>query len=167
MMILLSLPLFIRLVVILPVLAAGCYAAEKRLELPYDYVHTNKVEGLTFAFQRERDLRLVFSSQESLQSRIAKQVCVFDLVGIPLQKEISKVESKEISVGSGLSMRAILDLANVHWNGGQPQLKLIKRNAILQSPIGKRGDFVVRDSEGFLQLRVEPGDIVILALVVE
>jgi hypothetical protein len=115
-------------------------------------------------FYSQDDLRLLLISDEQLKEYVRKKSCIFELVGIPYQPDFTNVKSREIIVGEGMQIREVLTLANIQNWRGSPQVRLIKRNTIVQSPRAKQGDSVVPNTEAFQQLKIESGDILILLM---
>jgi hypothetical protein len=132
---------------------------------PSTFVRSEQ-KSLGLFLGRQEDLRECFSDGDILHKRIAESVAAFDLVGLTLGKETGRVESALVPVGKGLIMSAFLREVKLgNWKGGQPQLRIVKRNAILQSPLRIEGETEQPSVSQFLNTLIEPGDVVIACLI--
>ncbi len=116
-----------------------------------------------FIFHERLDFRLEFSDLETLKDRIARSVCVLFEFGGPTSGS-EEGSALEIPIAKALSVRDILQIRSFRkkWGGGQPQLKIVKRDSILQS--SSHCDITTPETnpEIFLQYRLEPGDALVI-----
>jgi hypothetical protein len=107
---------------------------------------------LVFPFD---DLRTLFADRTVIESRQSRGVCVFD--GSARKKGLSEVPIKsEDTVAEVLAKVGLGD-----WHGKGPQIKIITKNAIIQSPYpGITAEPKLIDE--FLKTRISPGDFVYL-----
>jgi hypothetical protein len=126
---------------------------------------TGTLSGIaSWAFSPNRDLRLLVCTKETLNDREKRSKCYVDVYGLPMGKAEAAVISMEVSVTKGDSVRAILDKAGwSRWRGGQPQLRLVWRDAVAQSPLPEAGKG--EDPAKFLSLEVGAGDLIIVATI--
>jgi len=116
-----------------------------------------------FVLHEVRDLRLLFCDRELLKERISRSVCVVDDVRTTLAKDEQNA-AKEIHVDKLISVRELLKKVGLEkWNGGQPQLRIVKRDAILQSPLQSDTALSKPDVDAFLSQKLEPGDFLVVA----
>lgn len=115
----------------------------------------------TFLYNECRDFRKLVLPQVIVSDIEAGSACYFYLLGLPLGEANKRIKSRAIPIHGKVTMRNVLDSAGmVAWKGGQPQIKLISRNRMMQSPLPRNPD----EMEEFLQLRVSPGDLIVVAL---
>lgn len=119
-----------------------------------------------FLLGQHDDLRLLYCADGILDSRVSRRVVVFDVVGIPLEKNSRPIDKGEILIESEMTVRSLLNAVGMQeWEHGQPQFRLVQRDQIIQSPIGGGGDDPHRRLNKFLTTIVYPGDILVLAAV--
>jgi hypothetical protein len=123
--------------------------------------------NFAFIFYPSRDLRRKLCEQEIIEDREKRSVCRFEVFGLPLRKGTNQTKSQEVPVHAGMKVREVMDkIGLTAWRGGQPQMRLVKRNLIMQSPLQmgaiQKG---AADLERFLTTEVSPGDVVILVAV--
>jgi hypothetical protein len=112
-----------------------------------------------------RDFRFLLLSIEAVKSMEARSACYFYMRGYSLKKADPGTKSCEISIKGAVTVRDILDTAGMkRWISGQPQIKVISKCSILQSPLsGKmKGP---EENENLLRFRVKPGDIILVSTV--
>ena len=135
--------------------------------VPSDLISEQSKSGIRdirFVLHEQADIRLLFCEPEDLNERIGRSVCVFDLVGLPMGKNDAPVTTKEISLGKGATVAEVLKKAGMgNWHGGRPQIRVIGKNSIVQSPI--RSPYPNPEVSDFLNYQVSPGDFVILATI--
>lgn len=111
------------------------------------------------------DLRTVLDKPDKIVERERSGMCLVLVLGIPLGPMVMPRGNQQVRVTNDSTVRSVLDLAGIkNWAGGQPQLRLVARDFIIQSPLGgtrHRRD----DVERFLNAVVSPGDIVVIARV--
>lgn len=103
---------------------------------------------VTFVLVERSDLRLLYCSNDVLQSRIQRRVCVVD--------EIFK-GPREIVIEPGQTVREVLK--TIGKKPGRMQVRLITRNAIEQTPFLDS----VEQSADLLDRKIQPGDFLVLA----
>jgi len=110
------------------------------------------------------DFRLLHCDVATLMRRVQNSVCIFDLAGITLSPDQRGVDSKEVKVGGdSMAMKELLGAVGMGtWKGGQPQIKLVSRNSIIQSPLARVPESP-KQLEEFLNARVFAGDFVVVA----
>jgi hypothetical protein len=103
------------------------------------------------------------AGREYVEDRTKRSVCYFWLLGPPSPEAEPGTKSREIGVRDGETVRSILDKAGFRtWRSGLPQVRLVTKNAMCQSPLWEEDDRVER-TESFLALHVSPGDIIVVA----
>ncbi len=100
------------------------------------------------------DFRELFSSSNVLTDRILRSVCILDA------SNSYKGEIKEVPVSTEVSLKELLEQANVKPWRGSPTLKVFKKRAILQSPASSVSAGDKAAIEDFLNIKIEPGDLV-------
>ena len=79
-------------------------------------------------------------------------------------KNDAPVTTKEIPIGKEATVAEVLKKAGMgNWHWGRPQMRVIGKNSIIQSPIRSRPPNP--DISEFLNYKVLPGDFVVLATV--
>jgi len=133
-----------------------------RPEFPFSHVTQERVL-LAETLTQQADLRQLYCPLNVLRDRIQRKVAVLEMRGF-VPKAVEDVPSKEVHLDRRVRMRAFLDMAGLKaWHRGQPQIKLIRQNAILQSPLF--GTDTKLDRKNLLQSWVEPGDLVVVAKI--
>lgn len=114
-----------------------------------------------------RDFRLQFCSLKILNKRKEKGVCLVDVYGGPMGKGVYDKNKEEVSLSTDDTVRKVLDKAGFNrWKSGQPQIRLVGRNYIMQSSLGmSAGQPDKVDLQRFLDMPVRPGDMLVLAAV--
>ncbi len=103
------------------------------------------------------DFRLAFCDAEELRLRIESAVCVVDL------RRQRKRQGVLVSVQRGRSLAEVLkDAGTPQPSLSHPQIRVIHRNEINQSPLADGFDAVASDRSSFLQQIIHPGDIVVV-----
>lgn len=123
------------------------------LAAPSDLLSSNEGQAdMTFVLRQRQDLRTLYSNPSVISDRQKRLVCRVD----------AYLESKwrrEVSIPTNSTLAAVLDaIGVVNWQGGR-QIRVIKKNSILQS------DFPAVHAERFRDFRnvaVEPADIVVI-----
>src|SRR5688572_29309451 len=116
-----------------------------------------------FVLHEVRDLRLLFCDRELLKQRISRSVCVVDDVRTTLAKDEQNA-AKEIQIDKLITVRELLKKVGMDkWGGGQPQVRIVKRDAIVQSPLHSDTASSKPDVEPFLSQKLEPGDFLVIA----
>jgi hypothetical protein len=134
----------------------------ERTDFPFQYVTQERVL-LVRTLTQQDDLRKLFCDFKVLQDRIQRKVAVLEMQGFLLKGD-EGVSSKEVYLSKRITMRAFLDTVGLKaWRQAQPQIKLIKQNAILQSPLF--GTHTKEDREAFLRSWVEPGDLLVVTRI--
>ena len=109
------------------------------------------------------DLRLLFCDRPTLKERINRSVCVVDDVRATLAKN-EKDAAREIQIEKFISVGELLKKIGLEkWKGGQPQIRIVKRDAIIQSPLASDTAAGKPDVDTFLTQKLEPGDFLIIA----
>lgn len=115
-----------------------------------------------FAFYEHPDCRLLFCDRATLLERIRRSVVIVDDLSTAMVKG-ADASAREYAVGKAMTVGDVLKRAGLkHWDGGQPQLRLIKRNAIIQSSIATDTSPGGESPKIFLSQKVEPGDVLII-----
>jgi hypothetical protein len=118
----------------------------------------------------------VLSENDDLRSRLLepeiidgllsrKQVFLF-MAGIYFNSkhEQIQIDKQEVPVTDSMTVADILDSAGMkEWKGGQPQIKLIQSNRIIQSPLICKSDDDRKELELFLKARVHSGDVIYIS----
>ena len=102
------------------------------------------------------DFRLMFSELDHLMRRVDNSQCIID--------EGFRNRAHLVVVKSGSTLRDVLKASGHNDRSeGPPQIRVIKRNAIVQS--AKEGGIDVQsfDLEAFFGQKILPGDIVVFA----
>jgi hypothetical protein len=148
---------------------SGCRDLSSRSPAPADCppatTATSVLSGsASWAFSPNRDLRLLVCTKEALTDREKRFVCYVDVYGLPLGKAEATTTSMEVPVSKGDSVRSVLDKAGwSRWRGGQPQVRLVARDVVAQSPLPEAGKGA--DPAKFLSLGVSAGDLIIVATI--
>ena len=125
---------------------------------------TGTSQAARFIFLEGRDLRLLFCETQMLKDRISRFVCVVDDVRVTLAEK-QNASAREIQIGKSVSVGELLKKTGLEkWKGGQPQLRIVKRDAIIQSPLMSDTASGQPGVESFLEQTVEPGDFLIVTL---
>jgi hypothetical protein len=129
---------------------------------------TGEVQYARFVFHEEPDLRLLFCDRETLKDRVSRSVCIVDDVRATLAKD-ERGAAKEIQIDKGIAVADLLKKIGfekkrgIPWKGGQPQLRVVTRDAIIQSPLQSDTSTGDLDVEAFLNQKLVPGDFLIVA----
>lgn len=118
-------------------------------------ITTNDAE-LAFIVTQLDDLRTVFCDRATMRARISKSLCAVDFV------MGGDGPSCEVPVRRLTRVADVLKAVRVKWNGGQPQIRVVSRDAIVQSSLGLRGLERKKAISSFLGQPVSPGDMVII-----
>lgn len=112
-----------------------------------------------------RDYRYLLLSREAILSMEDRSVCYFCFLGYSLKKAEPGTKSIEIAIKGNKTVRDILNTAGMSkWRSGQPQIRVISRCSIVQSPLmGKMIESEENDT--LLRYQVKPGDIIIVTRV--
>lgn len=123
---------------------------------------TGRGQDARFVLREVHDLRLLFCARETLKERISRSVCVVDDVRTTLGQD-EKNAAREIQIDKLMSVRELLKKTGLEkWKGGQPQMRIVKRDAILQSPLQSDTASSKPDVDAFLSQQLEPGDFLII-----
>lgn len=124
--------------------------------MPSDYREgTNPSLSHAVSFLRnQRDLRVIFSSEQTIKDRTDRSVCVFDGRG-------NGRNNREIKVDANTTLKDVLALSGTNFDEVGVQVKLITRNALLQSPVDRSINNGA-DFNAFAKTHVSPGDFVFL-----
>ena len=115
-----------------------------------------------WAIGETSDLRLLHCDPETLKQRISRSVVTFDIAGIIERRGARSLDSEEVRIEGSITMKQFLMKVGLeNWSGGQPQVKLIKRNMIIQSPVSEAKGRAT-DLPLFLDTQVSAGDFVIV-----
>ncbi len=115
-----------------------------------------------------QDYRLIYCSYEVLTERKKKTKCLIDVFGWTMKKGVYDKSKEEILLSPEDTVRTVLDKAGFkHWESGQPQLRLVGRNCIMQSPLKYSSDisYSNMDLKRFMAMPVRPGDIIVISAV--
>ena len=124
---------------------------------------SGRAQDARFVLHEERDLRLLFCDRGTLKDRMNRSVCVVDDVRATLAKD-ERNAAREIHIDRALSVRELLEkIGFAKWSGGQPQLRVVKRDAIIQSPLESDTSTSKPDIGAFLNQELEPGDFLVVA----
>jgi len=136
----------------------GLPQAVRELSAPSDVLSGPSSEyTLRFVFDQVRDLREIYCSPTVIKHREQRSVCRVDArLVAALRREI------EVTTNTVMS-NVLFALGKANWNGTQPQIRLISRDQIHQSPLGVVGDQKWKAVQEFLNRPVRPGDIVVFA----
>jgi hypothetical protein len=97
-----------------------------------------------------------------LNDRIKRSVCVVD----NLHRANENDAAKEIQIEKQISVRELLIKVGMEkWSGGQPQLRILKRDAIIQSPLQSDTSPSKNDEESFMKQELVPGDFLIITFI--
>lgn len=132
----------------------------ERPDYPCEYTSREQVMAARILAQQD-DLRELFCDFKVLKDRIQRKVVVLDMQSWAPNN--AEVHSKEVVLVKRLRMREFFFLAGMKPWRGQPQVKLIKQNSILQKPLF--GTHTNEDYEAFMKAWVEPGDIVLVTRI--
>lgn len=124
--------------------------------------------GLNIIRQPLQDYRLMFCSFEILKKRKTKGKCLIDVYGWTMNKGVYDKSKEEILILPEDTVRTVLDKAGFNrWEGGQPQLRLVGRNYIMQSPLNYSTDISYSniDLKRIMCMPVRPGDIIVITAV--
>jgi hypothetical protein len=135
------------------------------LDYPSELLRSRgRLPDISFVVVEEPDLRLLFCDRSRILDRIRRSVCVVDFVGATMAHQTNA--AKEISIRGATPIRDVMLMCGlVNWKGGQPQLRLIKHDAIIQSPLVTDTQNTEPDINKFLRQSIEPGDFLIVAAV--
>lgn len=130
------------------VLVSLSHAAEAQSPSERAKMHGVKEETVSFVLVERSDFRLLYCTNDVLQSRIKRNMCIVD--------EIFN-GPKELRVESG---QTVLDLLKaLGKTQGNTQIRLITKDAIEQTPLTD----VPNRRRDVLSRQIHPGDIVVLA----
>ncbi len=147
------------LLVLLSVLSLmGGADPSKPHRFPTDHLRGYGEEPLGFLLRQVDDFRSLLCDREVIAAREGRGECAVDFA-------FRRARSPStVHVRDGTTLSNVLSKVTHDWDGGQPQVRLISRNAIVQSPLGTQEGVDAKTRE-FLQLVVHPGDIVIIGRV--
>ncbi len=112
-----------------------------------------------------RDFRLLHASSNEIAKRSENGECLVDVFGIVFGKGGSVAETSLIKVDGESTVKSVLEKCGVSCrNLWGTQVRLIKRNAILQSQKGIEGR--EKQIEEFEKAKVDAGDILIITTVI-
>jgi len=101
------------------------------------------------------DLRNIYCDLETIKRREQNGVFLLDT-----RFELS---TNEVKIGTNDTLRKLLNFTRyTNWNGGR-QIRLIKRNQIIQSTYMR--SIGTTNWAQFLEQKIEPGDIVVFCLL--
>lgn len=111
------------------------------------------------------DLRTTLEDCEVIAERERAGKCRIYVVGIPLGRMQMPRGDQEIVIPTNATVRTVLEIGGIrNWSGGQPQLRIVRRDSIVQSPLGGRS-FRTEQLRGFLDAAVSPGDTLVISRV--
>jgi hypothetical protein len=111
------------------------------------------------------DLRTTLEDCEVIAERERAGKCRIYVVGIPLGRMQMPKCDQEIVIPTNATVRTVLEIGGIrNWSGGQPQLRIVRRDSIVQSPLGGSRDRKEQVRE-FLEAAMSPGDTLIVSLV--
>lgn len=151
------------------IFGSGCHGLSSRSAPSVRHVQTRTATAplsgsASWAFSPNRDLRLLICSKQELTARETHSLCHVAVYGLPLGKAEITAKSMEVPVTKGDSVRTVLNKAGWgRWRGGQPQVRVIGRDAVAQSPLPEAGKGA--DPARFLSLGVDAGDLIIMATI--
>ena len=123
---------------------------------------TGRGQDARFALREMPDMRLLFCDRPVLKDRINRSVCVVDDVRTTLVKS-EQASAREIQIEKSVSAGELLKKIGLDkWKGGQPQIRIVKRDAIIQSPLMSDTTTGKPDVDSFLNQKLEPGDFLII-----
>jgi hypothetical protein len=130
-------------------IAANDKAAPDRYRLAFQ----DDRDTVGFVRGQIEDLRTVFFDRSSVQDWSRREVCaVYYAVA---------AEVKEVPVSNGMVISDVLEaLKKPKWGAGQPQLRLITQDMMLQSPRAGRSQEKV---DAFRRQSVNSGDVIVVA----
>jgi len=86
---------------------------------------------MAFVLYQMSDLREAFSDHQAIKDREAREVCRVD-------SQLVEKWRAEVPVGSASELEAVLlSIGITNWDGGK-QIRLIQKNAIVQSSFPRR-----------------------------
>jgi hypothetical protein len=136
------------------VLFALC--ARSALRGPSDILAENRYPsaGMTFVLSAFEDLRELYCDKEILKDREKRNVCRTDTTWrSKLQRDIAVTPTTTV-------LNVIHEIGMTNWSGGM-QARVIKKNAILQSPyLGSLKSSA--ETQRFAQTLIAPGDIIVI-----
>lgn len=119
-------------------------------------------QDIGFVLVENPDMRLLFCGRPLLKKRINRSVCVVDDARKTLVTSVS-APAREIEIGESVSVHELLGKIGLsEWYGGQPQLRIVKRDAMIQSPLLSDTSTGKPAVAAFLNQEVEPGDFLII-----
>jgi hypothetical protein len=123
---------------------------------------TGSGQNARFVLTEMPDIRLLFCDRPLLKDRINRSVCVVDDVRTTLAKS-EQASAREIPIEKSVSAGELLRKIGLEkWKGGQPQLRIVKRDAIIQSPLVSDTSAGEPDVDAFLSQNLQPGDFLII-----
>lgn len=143
-------------------------AADDIVSQPQSTHPTNRLFRSFSIMAETDDFRYRFAESEFIDGLLSRKTCFLYMAGLYFnsKRELIPIDKAEIPVTDQLTVAAVLrQVGMAEWKGGQPQIKLIQSNRILQSPLIRRNDKDREDQEAFLQARVYPGDILYCAIL--
>jgi len=129
--------------------------AAAALEAPSDLLSKEyPPANMIFVLRIKEDLRQLYCDPKIIQSRQTRNVCRMDAA---LLSEVRR----EIPLSRNSTVAGVLaSIGMTNWNGGK-QVRIIKKNAILQSEYPK--PFGSSDQlQQFRSIRVDPADIIVI-----
>src|SRR4051812_23891487 len=138
-------------------LFAAAYCGRSALQAPSDMFSQEYPCNMTTILFSDQDLRELYCQKETIKDREKRGVCRTD--GL-----VSRKFCRELPVSTNTTVLQVLySLGITNWNGNQKQIKVIKKNAIVQS-VYLRSLKSDLEQQRFVQTLVAPGDMVVLCL---
>ena len=140
------------------VLAAVFLAVQgaAKIEAPSDILSKeNPPFSMRFVFRPLDDMRRLYCDQDIIADRRKRSVCRVDASMQPSWR-------REVTVSTNSNLREVLAFFGVtNWTGGS-QIRIVKRNEILQSPWPRHSGAELEPWRRFSETQIEPADLVIM-----
>jgi hypothetical protein len=132
------------------------FAGIGNLTAPSDLLSKeNPPYGMTFVFKSLDDLRRLYCDEVVIGYRQKRRVCRID-------SEMIMEWRRDVPVSTNSTLADVLYSAGqTNWNPGK-QIRIIKKNAILQSPFLRQLGPGPESWQQFTKTRIEPADIVVI-----
>jgi len=135
---------------------ATFWAVAERFSTPTDMLSKGyPPHSMNFVLGPMEDLRELYSDKEVIDDRTKRMVCRVDSVFVTEWR-------RDVPVSTNSTVRDVLETIGLtKWNGGK-QLRLLSKDALLQSRFPRRTGPGTKTWEQFAAQRVHPADILVI-----
>ena len=144
-----------RISILIAFVCASLFGLQGAIQAPSDLL--SKVyppDNMSFVLRIKDDLRELYCNRETIKARQQRKVCRIDSgMAVKLRQEVPVSTNDTVAT-------VLKSIGMTNWNGGR-QIRLIKKNGILQSEFPRLGGGDANQRE-FANTRIAPADIVVI-----